>query len=337
MPWLIAAGILAFLITRLPRRQLLDALGAGPSWGIGLYSAALMAATLLADALATRIAFAATGVVCPWSEVLLARGATYLLGVLNAAVGQGGMGLYLHRAGVGPLRATGTIVFLLATQLGALALVATAGALAAGGSGLPGVPAMVSLPAGGGFSLPAGGAAGPAAALGPAPGHWLPWLGLLAAGLCAYLALVRWRPRALARREVLAPLFAAGAGGFLRAIAARAPHVLLLLVGLWGGLRMWGVELPLGQGLVLLAAVLLVMLLPIAPAGIGTQELALVTWISPFAPHAEAAARQASVLAFSLVFHLFGLVAQAALGLLCLGVLQRRKATGGAAALSVEP
>ena len=92
LPWLVAAAILAVLILRLPRAQLLHALAAGPSWKVALCSAAVVGAALLADVWATLAAFAATGVRCRWRGVLPARGATYLLGLLNFAVGQGGMG-----------------------------------------------------------------------------------------------------------------------------------------------------------------------------------------------------------------------------------------------------
>jgi uncharacterized membrane protein YbhN (UPF0104 family) len=294
LPWLVAAAILAALAVRLPRAQLLAALAIGPSWTVALCSAAVAAAVLVADAGATLSAFAATGVRCPWRSVLVARGATYLLGLLNFAAGQGGMGVYLHRAGVEPLRAVGTLLFLLATQVGALAAVAAAGG-------------VVDPAAGGGWLS-----------------RSLPVLAVLAAGFALYLALLAWRPAWLARREVLAPLLAAGGKGLLQATAARLPHVLAMIVGLWLGLRLWGIPLPLAHGLVVLSAAVLITVLPLAPSGLGTLELALVAMVSPFAPGASAAAQRADVLAFALVYHLFGIVTQALLGLLCLARITRQ-------------
>lgn len=297
LPWLVAAAILAALTARLPRAQLLGALAAGPAWTVALCSAAVVAAALLTDAWATLAAFAATGVRCPWRGVLPARGATYLLGLLNFAVGQGGMGIYLHRAGVGPLRTVGTLLFLLAAQLGALAAVAAGGVMA--------------------DAIAGGGAGGQLAAA-------LPLLAALGAGLALVLALLARRPAWLTRHAVLGPAFAAGARGFLRAAGARLPHVLVMILGLWLGLRLWGIALPLARGLVVLAVAVLFTVLPLAPSGIGTLELALVELASPYAPGATVAAQRAGVLAFSLVYHGFSIATQALAGILCLLWLARQ-------------
>ncbi|HEV3077596.1 MAG TPA: hypothetical protein VHB47_24460 [Thermoanaerobaculia bacterium] len=307
LPWLVAAAILAVLTLRLPRAQLLHSLAAGPSWKVALCSAAVVGAALLADVWATLAAFAATGVRCRWRGVLPARGATYLLGLLNFAVGQGGMGLYLHRAGVAPLRVLGTLLFLFATQVGALAAVAAAGtlppALGVGGGPLAGsLPLLAAVTA----------------------------VTALAAAFAVLLVLLAWRPAWLSRHRFLAPAFAAGAGGFLRATAARLPHVVTMVAGLWLGLRLWGVALPLARGLVVLSVAVLVTVLPIAPSGLGTLELALVELTSAYAPGPTAAAQRASVLAFSFVYHVFSIAAQAAVGLLCLAWLARRARSGRA-------
>ena len=322
LPWLVAAAILAVLTARLPRAQLLRALAAGPSWKVALCSAAVVGAALLADVWATLAAFAATGVRCRWRGVLPARGATYLLGLLNFAVGQGGMGLYLHRAGVAPLRALGTLLFLLATQVGALAAVAAAGtvadAIAGGGADGGGGPLAGSLPL-------------------------VAAIVALAAAFALLLAVLAWRPAWLTRHRVLAPVFAARGAGFLRASAARLPHVLTMIVGLWLGLRLWGVALPLARGLVLLAVAVLVTVLPLAPSGLGTLELALVELTSAYAPGSTAAAQRAGVLAFSFVYHLFSIAAQAAVGFVCLAWLTRQARSarspgnGGAAECAIAP
>jgi hypothetical protein len=320
LPWLVAAAILAVLVARLPRAQLLHAFAAGPSLPVALWSAAVVAAALLADSWATLAAFAATGVRCPWRGVLLARGASYLLGLLNFAAGQGGMGFYLHRAGVAPLRAVGTMLFLTAAQVGALALLAAAGMAGA-------------LAAGGGGAATGAGSGGAGAAL----LHPLPLLAALAAGFALYLAALAWRPAWLTRHAVLAPVIAAGVRGFLRATAARLPHALVMIFGLWLGLRLWGIALPLARGLVVLSAATLVMALPIAPGGLGTLELALVELASPYAPGADAAARRAAVLAFAVVYHLASIAAQALLGLGCLALITRRARAARAAPPSPSP
>ena len=345
LPWVVAASILAALAARLPRAQLLHALATGPAAAVALCSAAVAVVVLLADAWATLRAFAVTGVRCRWRGLLLARGTTYLLGLINFAVGQGGMGLYLNRAGVGPLRTLGMLLFLMGTQVAALAAVAAAGvgaeALTAwrnGGAAAGGAAGAAAAGGVAGAGGPAGVGAGAAAALTGS----LPLLAGLAVALALYFGLLGWRPAWLARRPVLAPVFAAGSKGFLAATAARLPHALLLDFGWWLGLRIWGIPLPPAQGLVVLSVAVLVAVLPVAPSGIGTLELALVQLVSPYAPGATAAAQRAGVLAFSLVYHLFGLAAQALIGLLCLaGMTRRARAAardgGGAPECIVEP
>jgi hypothetical protein len=313
LPWLVAAAILIFLVARLPRAQLLHAFAAGPSWPVAFWSLAVLGAALLADAWATLNAFAATGVRCPWRGVLVARGASYLLGLLNFAAGQGGMGFYLHRAGVAPARAVGTMLFLVASQIGALAVLAAAG-MAGGALAGPGGDGA------GGAATAGGSTAGGAAAMATS----VPLLVALAAAFALYLAVLAWRPSFLVRQPVLAPIFAAGGGGFLRTTATRLPHALVMIFGMWLGLRLWGVPLPLARGLVVLSVATLVMALPIAPSGLGTLELALVELASPFAPGPTAAAQRAGVLAFTVVYHLASIAGQALVGLLCLTLITRR-------------
>jgi hypothetical protein len=329
IPWVLAAALLAFLFVRLPRAELERALAAGPFGLLAAWAAAATALTLLADAAATRTAFAATGVPRPFGELLLARGATYLLGLIHSAVGQGGLGLYLLRTGAAPGQAFAAVVLIFITHLAAMALVAAGGMLAAAA----GAGTMVGGTVGGDVGGEAGrglgrylagfaGEAGSGSGLRP----WLPALALLVAVFAAFVLALRLKPRWLARRPALAPLFAAGPGGFLAATAARVPHVLAMVLGLWVGLRLWGVPLPIGRGAVLLSVVLLVAALPIAPNGLGTTEAALVVLASPYAPFAGVAARQSLVLAFCVLFHLFGIAAQALLGLVCLGIAARRRA-----------
>jgi hypothetical protein len=368
LPWLVAAAILAALAARLPRAQILHAFATGPVWPVALCSAAVVLAALAADTWATLAAFAATGVPSPWRGVLLARGATYLLGLLNTVVGQGGMGVYLHRAGVAPVRAMGIVLFLIATQIGALTAVAAAGLAAqlaaapdqadtraaapdqadakAAAPDQPAATAAVADQAGataaasdqtGAQAAAPHQPAAPAAAANrqPAAGStaatlaasW-PVVALFAAGFAAYLILVTWRPAWLARHTLLAPALQAGGGGFLRATAARLPQMLVMIVGFWLGLKLWGVELPLGHGLVVIAVVVLVTVLPVAPSGIGTMELAVVGLAAAYAPAATLAAQRASVLAFTLVYHLASVLTQAAIGLVCLGLVQRQAGAG---------
>jgi hypothetical protein len=319
LTWLAAGALLATLALRLPRAQLLHALATGPAWSVGLCSAAVVVSVLLADAAATVTAFAVTGLRCRWTAVLLARGATYLLGLLNFAVGQGGLGVFLHRAGVPPRRALGMLLFLMGTQLAALAAVAGAG-----------LAAEVLVDAHGGHGGAAGGAgmAGAMGTMGTAARPALLVLGALGTAFAVGLAVLAWKPAWLTRHEILAPIFAAGGRGMLRAVAARLPHVLLMNGGLWLALRLWGVALPLARGMVLLSVVVLITVVPIAPSAIGTFEVGVVDMVAPYAPGGPAgpvAAQRAGLFAFTLVYHAFSIATQALVGLACLAILTRRK------------
>lgn len=293
LPWVVATAILAFLVASVDRQALLRAISTGPyELLLGLVPLVVLS-ILSADVLAIQATFRLTGIAAPYRGLWVARGATYLLGLLSAAVGQGGMGLYLHKSGATPLRAAGTILVLFVTQGGTLILIAGTGAAALAASG-------VETPLGG------------------------PLLALLAGGFALGLLVIGLKPRWLTRFEILAPFFEAGVRGFLAAVVWRLPHVLSLAGGLWLGLRLWGVPVPLAEGAVRLSGVLLIAAMPVAPAGLGTTELALVKLMSPFAPHTDAATQASSILAFSLLYHLFAIAVQVVIGLVCLGRLTRR-------------
>ena len=131
-PWLLSLVILAFLFTRIPRKALLTAIETGPWLLLGVYAFLQVVLVLCADAYATSVALAITGFKQRFPQIVLARGATYILGILNYAFGQGAFGLYLQRSGVAALRAAGTVLFLMIVNLGVLLFVASFGFLAGG-------------------------------------------------------------------------------------------------------------------------------------------------------------------------------------------------------------
>ena len=131
-PWLVSLAILYFLFTRIPRKALFNALEAGPWFSLGAYSFFQVVLVLLADAYATSVSLAITGFRQRFSLIFLARGASYILGILNYALGQGAFGLYLQRSGIGTMRAAGTMLFLMIVSLGVLLFVASFGLMADG-------------------------------------------------------------------------------------------------------------------------------------------------------------------------------------------------------------
>ncbi|MFP5287583.1 MAG: YbhN family protein [Thermoanaerobaculia bacterium] len=290
LPWLAALAILAFLVREVRLDALRGAFQHGAWLALSAYIVLETLVALPADAFGTRTALAAAGVPRPWSEVLLARGASYVLGLISYVAGQGGMGFYLARTGVPAGRSAGAVLLLLIAN---------------------------------GIVLVLLGAAGLAVELGELEGVRTDLLLLVIAaafaGTLAYLIVIAVRPRWLERYGLLSPLFEAGLGGHLRAILARFPHMLLLAALHWGAFRIWGIPVPLSRGLALNPIVLLVAALPITPSGLGTTQALQVLFFSPYgsAP---------SVLAFSLVHHAVGLIVQAAVGFGCLALLRRRMA-----------
>jgi uncharacterized membrane protein YbhN (UPF0104 family) len=297
LPWLVAAAILAFLVREIRLEPLRDAFRHGAYVALSLFIVFELVVTLPVDTFATREALAAAGIFRPWSEVMYARGATYLLGLLSYVAGQGGMGFYLVRAGVPVARSAGAVLFLLIANGIVLVLLGAVGlAVELARGGLQGAPAGLLL-----LTI--------AAALG---------------GTVVYGVLIAARPRWLARYGLLAPLFEAGLRGNARAVAARFPHMLLLAVLHWLAFRIWGIAVPAVPGLALNPIVLLLSALPVTPGGLGTTQALQVLFFSPWAPGATGDDRAAAVLAFSLVHHAVNLVVQAAIGLACLPPFRRR-------------
>lgn len=297
LPWLVAAAILAVMIREIRLEPLREAFQHGAYLALSLFVVFELVITLPVDAYATRAALDAVGIPRPFSEVMYARGASYLLGLLSYIAGQGGMGFYLARTGVPVARSAGAVLFLMMANGIVLVLLGAVGlAVEMARGGLAGVPTgLLALTI--------------AAAL---------------AGTVVYGIVIALRPKWLARYSLLAPLFDAGVRGNVRAVLARFPHMLLLVVLHWLAFRIWGIAVPAVPGLALNPIVLLLSALPVTPGGLGTTQALQVLFFSPWAPGATGDDRAASVLAFSLVHHVANLVVQAALGLACLAPFRRR-------------
>jgi uncharacterized membrane protein YbhN (UPF0104 family) len=143
------------------------------------------------------------------------------------------------------------------------------------------------------------------------------------AAFAVYLAIIAGAPTALAKREVLAPLFDAGVRGHVIAVLARLPHVILIVLGHWFALLVWDVPVPFAIAATVMPAVVVAGVLPISPAGLGTIQAALVYFFSDYATGADADARAASILAFSIVHFVYGMLGQLAVGLVCIAPARR--------------
>jgi uncharacterized membrane protein YbhN (UPF0104 family) len=295
LPWLAVAALIAWQLRRVRLDDLQAALRHGSYLLLLAYVLLELVATLPADAFATREALAGAGVRRSFGELMLARGATYLLSILSYFASLGGIGVWVARGGVRAARATGAVLLMMVSSGIVLVLIACFGLLA---------------------DLP------------PDRRELLVLvIGAALAGIVLYLAVIATRVRWLARYGALAPLFEAGLAGHARAVATRAPHLLLLALLHWGAFRVWGIDVPFLRGLALTPVVLLVSALPITPSGLGTTQVLQVLFFSAWADGATPEARAADILAFSLVHWVFSLVWQGGIGIACLALLRRREAT----------
>jgi len=294
LPWLATAAVFGWLLHRVPMAEVRSALDHGPYLLLLAYVLLEYALTLPADAFATREALRLVGIHRTFRELTLARGATYLLGLLSYFASLGGIGWWVARGGVRASRATGAVLLMMVSNAIVVVLIASCALLA----DLPADRRDLLL---------------------------LLTLGAFA-GIAAYLAVIALRWRWLAGRSFLAPLFEAGLAGHARAVATRAPHMLLLAILHWGAFRVWGIQVPFFQGIVLTEAVLLITSLPVTPNGLGTTQVLQVLFFSAWAHGATPEARGADVLAFSLVHWVFGMIWQGAIGASCLALLRRHEA-----------
>jgi hypothetical protein len=284
-PWLMGLVILGFVITRFDLATFKGAITRGPHIALALVNLGINVFVLATDSVSTWVGLIAVKLRRPFLKVVVVRGATYLLFVINYAVGQGGFGYYLYRSGVKPLRATGATLFLIGTNLATL-LVVTTTAWAIRGIDTASATMWWTLVA-------------------------------LCAGFVVYLIIIAIAPGPLARREMLAPLFDAGIRGHALAMVGRLPHIAVIVLGHWIAMRVWGIDVPFAVGITVMPAVVIASVLPISPAGLGTTQAALVFFFRDYAAGATADDRGAVVLAFAIVHFVYGVLSSMLVGLGC--------------------
>ena len=291
-PWLVGVAIVVVIVTRVPLAAFREASGKGPQVSLALFDLGLMIVILAGDTFATWVGMIAVKLRRPLAELLIARGATYALFVINYAVGQGAFGFYLHRTGVKPLRATGITLFLIGINLIALVALTTL-----------------------------------AWAFGEAVSHsGAVWWGLVGTMLAfvAYLGIIALRPAPLVARELFAPLFDAGLGGHALAFVARLPHTCIIVLGQWLAVRVWGVPVPFSSCLTIVPLVVIASVLPISPGGLGTTQAAFLYFFTDLAPGATADERSANLIAFGIAHFVYGTIASALVGFAFLPASRKR-------------
>jgi hypothetical protein len=282
LPWLITAGVLAYLFARLPFGQVLQAARSAAPWTIPTL-AGIVLFVYLADCLAIWATFGWFVAPLTYRETLTLRGATYLLALINYALGQGAFVYFLHRTrGVPVVKAAAAVLLVMGINLLLLLFLSTLG-LVLGAEALPEINNLL----------------------------WIAYI-----GLAVYVALLMWRPGWLQRRPIFDVLLNAGLGGHVRALVVRAPHVATLLVLNHVALHAFGVRVPLLQTVLCFPVIMLVAVLPISVQGVGPTQGAMIFFFSRYAP-GDTSLQEATVFAASLGTQAIAWCVQITLGLLC--------------------
>jgi hypothetical protein len=282
--WAVTIAILVYLFRTISFSKVGDAIHAAYWWAIPA-DAVLILAVYLADSFAIKKTFGWFVAPLSFREVLIVRGATYLLALINYTVGQGAIIYFVNRSrGVPILRGTAAVLLVMGVNVLVLLVLASAGLLMT--TDVPPILRLVVLIAYG--------------------------------GLAGYIALVAWKPGWLASRPIFDVLLSAGVSGHLRAMAVRLPHILTLLVLSWVSLAAFGVVVPIAKAVLFLPIVYFVAVLPISFQGLGTSQAMLIHFFAAYAPGKTDEARWAAVLASSLVCQAIAFAIQLTIGLLCM-------------------
>jgi hypothetical protein len=281
LAWTVTAGLLVWLFRRISILDVIAHVREAPHWVVPV-AIACSVGIYLCDSFAIWKTFGWFLTRMSFPDVLLVRGATYILAAINYNVGQGAIVYFVHRTTGAPImRGIATVLLIMGINVLALLFLATIGLAAA-----PAVPHAVTVLV------------------------VVAWIGL---GI--YTLFVVARPRWLRDRPLFDVLLGAGISGHARALAVRLPHIGVLLVFQISMLRAFGVAVPLVAAFAAMPVVFLIAALPLSVQGLGTTQAAMVFF---FARYAAGARPEAAVLTASLVGQALGVSFQVLLGLGCL-------------------
>src|SRR5262245_17640244 len=140
LPWLVTAGLLAWLFHGIDFEKFKAGIH-DAAWWMAPATLACVVAVYLADSFAIWKTFGWFLTRMSFADVLLVRGATYLLAAINYNVGQGAIVYFVHKnAGTTIMRGIATTLLVLGINVLALLFLATGGLLVA-----PEVPRAVKI------------------------------------------------------------------------------------------------------------------------------------------------------------------------------------------------
>jgi hypothetical protein len=293
-PWVVTAALLYFIFRKTSVADLVAAARSAAPWTI---PAAVLgiAVIYVADSFAIWKTFGWFLAPLTYGQVLVVRGASYLLAAINYNVGQGAMVYFVHRAkGTTVMRGIATLFLVLGINVLALLGLSTVGLFIA-----PDIPHVV---------------------------HVVVVVAFV--GLGIYAVVIALKPRWLAQRPLFDVLLSAGLGGHLRALLVRLPHVAALITYQTLMLRAFGIAVPARQAFVTLPLVTFITVLPISVQGLGTSQVAMIYFFARYAPGGS----DTSIKVASLFMQAFGTLLQAALGLVCVRTRTGQELRAAAAA-----
>ena len=251
LAWAVTAGILVLLFRRIPFNEVVAAARGAAGWTV---PAAVFFGFVIyfADSFAIWKTFGWFLAPLSYGQVLVVRGATYLLAAINYNVGQGAIVYFVHRATRGARHAR--------RRDGA----AHHGHQRAGAAVLWRPSAWPSRPT--------------------CRTRSSVIVAVAYAGLAVYVVAVIAKPRWLASRPLFDVLLGAGLGGHLRALLVRLPHIAMLFTFQIFMLRGFGVAVPVVQAIAALPVVFFIAVLPISVQGLGTTQAAMVFFFARYAP-----------------------------------------------------
>jgi hypothetical protein len=295
--WAVTVAILVYLFRTIRFANVWQAMHQARGWAIPAF-AVIVVAVYLADSYAILKTFGWFVAPLSYREVLIVRGATYLLALVNYTIGQGAIIYFVNRSrGVPILRGTAAVLLVMGVNVLMLLVLASVGLFAA-----TDVPPMLHAIILGAYG-----------------------------GLAIYVVLVAIRPRWLSNRPIFDVLLSAGIRGHLKCMAVRVPHILTLLILSWVSLAAFGVIIPVAKALLCLPIIYFVAVLPISVQGLGTSQALMIHFFSQYAPGATDEARWASVLTAGLLAQAVAFVIQLSIGLGCMrSQLTRGLGQGGA-------
>jgi hypothetical protein len=275
--WLVTGALLVLLFRKIAFGDVITATRSAAPWAIPAALLGLIG-IYLGDSLAIWKTFGWFLARLSFVEVLVVRGATYLLAAINYNLGQGAIVYFVHRATGAPvLRGVATVLLIMGINVLALLVLTTVGLAVA-----PEIPHAVRV------------------------------IVMVAyAGLAVYALVVAVRPRWLASRPIFDVLLSAGLGGHARALLVRVPHIAALILFQTAMLRAFHVAVPLVQAIVALPVVFFVAVLPISVQGLGATQAMMLLFFTRYGTAAQ-------VVAASLVAQAISWVFQAVVGVACL-------------------